>query len=121
MTVKRIVPNFECKDPEVVRVFYENVLGLKVVMNQGWIMTFASDAPTTPQISFASEGGSGTPVPDISIEVDDIEVVYEKACAGGHDITYNLVQEPWGVKRFFVTDPIGRLLNIMSHESPAAE
>ena len=38
-----------------------------------------------PQISFAAEGGSGTPVPDLSIEVDDVDAVYAKAVAGGFD------------------------------------
>lgn len=115
MAVKRIVPNFESANPEDVRAFYENVLGLKIVMNQGWIITFATDAPTKPQISIASEGGSGTPVPDVSIEVDNIAEVYEKARSGGYEIAYELCDEPWGVTRFYVRDPAGKLLNILMH------
>lgn len=117
MAVKRIVPNFECANPSSVRAFYENVFGLKVVMDLGWIMTFATDAPTTPQISVASEGGSGTPVPDVSIEVDNIEEVYQKAKSGDYKITYELCDEPWGVTRFFVRDPVGKLLNVLQHHS----
>lgn len=117
MAVKRIVPNFECMNPESVRAFYENVFGLKVVMDLGWIITFSIDAPTTPQISFASEGGSGTPVPDVSIEVDNIEEVYQKAQTGEYEIAYELCDEPWGVTRFFVRDPVGKLLNVLQHRS----
>jgi len=46
---------------------------MSVVMDLGWIMTFAAEAQTTPQISIDAEGGAGTPVPDISIEVDKID------------------------------------------------
>jgi len=41
-----------------------------------WI-TFASHAAATPQISVATEGGSGTAVPDLSIEVDNVDEVQD--------------------------------------------
>lgn len=47
-------------------------------MDHGWFRTFGSDAKMTVQVSFGSEGGSGTPVPDLSIEVDDLEAVLER-------------------------------------------
>ena len=117
MTVKRIVADIHMPDPGVARAFYRDVLGLDVVMDQGWILTFASDAITSPQISFASEGGSGAPVPDLSIEVDDVDQVYAKAHEAGHQITREICDEPWGVRRFFVRDPAGKIVNILSHNS----
>ncbi len=117
MTVKRIVPNIELPNPAEAKEFYQDVLGLQLVMDLGWIVTFASEAATTPQLSIASQGGSGTPVPDISIEVDDVDSVYEKAQLAGCEIPYELCDEDWGVRRFYVRDPAGRLLNILSHRS----
>lgn len=117
MTVRRIVPNLALSDPADARAFYETVLGLKVVMDQGWIMTFATDTATTPQISVASEGGAGTPVPDVSIEVDDVDSVYDKARRSGCEIVYELCDEDWGVRRFYVRDPAGRVLNILAHKA----
>jgi hypothetical protein len=38
-------------------------------MDHGWILTFAADASAAPQISVATQGGSRTLVPDLSIEV----------------------------------------------------
>ncbi|UXN60747.1 VOC family protein [Phyllobacterium zundukense] len=115
MIVKRIVPNFACPDPGRVRDFYENSLELEVVMDHGWILTFAADISAKPQISIASEGGSGTPVPDISIEVEDVDIVYERMKTAGYEIAYNIADEPWGVRRFYVRDPTGRLVNILAH------
>jgi len=68
-----------------------------------------------PQTGFASEGGSGAPVPDLSIEVDDVDAIYGRALAGGFEIAYPITGEPWGVRRFFVRDPFGKLVNILSH------
>ena len=85
-------------------------------MDFGWIITFGSDSPAQPQVSIASEGGSGTEVPDLSIEVDDIETVYSRAKSMGIEITYDLIDEPWGVTRFYVRDPFGNLINILAHQ-----
>jgi catechol 2,3-dioxygenase-like lactoylglutathione lyase family enzyme len=115
MTVLRIVPNFAAADPSRARAFYETLLDLQVVMDFGWITTFASEGSARPQLSIASEGGSGMAVPDVSIEVDDVDDVYRRARAGGFEIVYELADEPWGVRRFFVRDPLGKTINILSH------
>lgn len=117
MSVRRIVANIEAADMSAARAFYGDVLGLTLVMDHGWIITFGSDASMAPQLSIASEGGSGTPVPDLSIEVDDLDEVLRACVAQGHAIEYGPADEPWGVRRFFVRDPFGRLLNILSHVS----
>ncbi len=115
MTVRRIVANLKAANPSSARDFYETLLDLKLVMDLGWILTFAAEASAPPQISVASDGGSGTDVPDLSIEVDDVDGVYRRAIAAGYEIVYDLTDEPWGVRRFFVRDPLGRTLNILSH------
>lgn len=116
MAVKRIVRNVYATDPAAAAGFYRDVLGMEVLMDHGFIVTLGSGAATTPQVSLASEGGSGTPVPDISIEVDDLEATLAKVRAGGHSIEYGPVSEPWGVRRFYVRDPLGQLVNILSHD-----
>jgi len=115
MAVKRIVANIGTVDPERGRAFYETLLDLKLVMDHGWIRTYASDGSAAPQVSLASQGGSDTPVPDLSIEVDDVDDVHRRAIAAGFEITYGIIDEPWGVRRFFVRDPFGRLVNILAH------
>ncbi len=86
-------------------------------MDHGWILTFAAtDASATPQISVASEGGSGSSVPDISIEVDNFEEVLLRVKAAGLPIEYGPALEPWGVTRFYVRDPFGRLVNVLTHD-----
>lgn len=116
MTVKRIVANIATAEPGLAQAFYGELFGLTLAMDHGWIQTYAAEALTAaPQLSFASEGGSGAPVPDLSIEVDDLDAVLGRARAAGHQITYGPVDEPWGVRRFFLRDPFGRLVNVLSH------
>ncbi|MGV8853414.1 MAG: VOC family protein [Devosia sp.] len=120
MVVRRIVANLATPDPAAARAFYGDLLGLEIVMDQGWIVTFAApERLAAPQLSFASHGGSATAVPDLSIEVDDLDAVLHRVRAAGLSIAYGPQQEPWGVRRFYVRDPFGRLVNILQHsEAP---
>ena len=116
MKVKRIVSNVAASDVEKASVFYKEVLGLKVLMDLGWIRTYRSGSKMTIQISVLSEGGSGTAVPDMSIEVDDIEEALTRVRKASIPIEYGPKTEPWGVRRFYVRDPFGKLINILRHE-----
>jgi catechol 2,3-dioxygenase-like lactoylglutathione lyase family enzyme len=115
VAVKRIVANIACAHLESAKSFYGNILGMEVAMDLGWIVTFATNATTTPQVSFATTGGSGTAVPDLSIEVDNLDEVHGRMVEAGIGIEYGPAAEPWGVRRFYVRDPFGRLVNILTH------
>jgi catechol 2,3-dioxygenase-like lactoylglutathione lyase family enzyme len=115
MIVKRIVANIATEEPARARDFYGDILGLDPVMDLGWIVTFAAKGAAAPQVSFARQGGSGTPVPDLSIEVDDLDTAHRRVVAAGLPVEYGPAEEDWGVRRFFVRDPFGRLLNILQH------
>ncbi|HKH31196.1 MAG TPA: VOC family protein [Gaiellaceae bacterium] len=56
-----------------------------------------------------------TRYPDVSIEVDDVDQVYERARAAGAEIVYPLTDEEWGLRRFFVRDPNGAVINVTEH------
>jgi catechol 2,3-dioxygenase-like lactoylglutathione lyase family enzyme len=116
MKVKRIVANVATSDPARARRFYRDVLGLGVLMDMGWIVTLGSRERAAVQIGFMSEGGSGAPVPDLSVEVDDLDAALARVRRARIAIEYGPVSEPWGVRRFFVRDPFGKLLNILAHE-----
>ena len=117
MKVKRIVSNVATSDVDKASVFYKEILGLKVLMDLGWIRTFGSTSKMTIQVSVMSEGGSGTAVPDISIEVDNVEEALIRVRKAGIAIEYGPATEPWGVRRFYVRDPFGKLVNILQHQN----
>lgn len=113
--MKRIVANVETQDISKARQFYEEILGLDQLMNLGFIATYGSHEKMPIEISFLSEGGSGTLTPDLSIEVDDLDTALIRIKEAGIPIEYGPVEEPWGVRRFYVRDPFGKLVNILVH------
>ncbi len=116
MKIKRIVADVSARNLDQADTFYGEILGLRVIMDQGWIRSYGTDTKMAVQISFASEGGSGTPVPDLSIEVDDLDAALERFRRKNVPIEYGPKSEPWGVRRFYVRDPFNRLVNILQHE-----
>lgn len=114
--VKRIVANIKTDDLSKADHFYHDILGLETLMDHGWIKTFGSDEEAKVQISFAIQGGNDTEVPDLSIEVDNVDETYDKMKNSEFEIVYEITDEDWGVRRFFVKDPFGKLINILSHQ-----
>ena len=116
MKILRIVADIETSDVQKADAFYSGVLGLDLAMDHGWIRTYTSKAKMTVQVSFATEGGSGTPAPYLSIEVDDLDEAMRRIKKAAIPIEYGPASEPWGVRRFYVRDPFGKLINILQHE-----
>ena len=115
MKVKRIVANIATDDVAKAKRFYHDILGLEVLMDHGWLATYGSAEKMTVQVGIATEGGSGTPVPDLSIEVDEVEEALARIKKAKIRIEYGPADEPWNVRRFFVRDPFGKLVNILMH------
>ncbi|MCX5467086.1 VOC family protein [Acinetobacter nematophilus] len=118
MAIKRIVSNIQALDLRLAQTFYGDFLGMQLVMDQGWIKTYASHGMMSPQISIASQGGNATEVPDFSIEVDNVDELYVRAQQLNMEIIYPLTIEEWGVKRFYLKDPFGKTVNLLQHIEP---
>ena len=115
MTVRRIVPNLFDAAPDATREFYAGVFELEVAMDMGWIVTLVSPAAHAAQLSvFAHDAEPGRD-PFISIEVSDVDAVHARAVEAGHEVLYGLRDEDWGVRRFMLRDPAGRVVNVLSH------
>ncbi|KDQ69294.1 VOC family protein [Streptomyces sp. NTK 937] len=114
MAVRRVVPNFRTQAPPENREFY-GLLGLDPVMDLGWISTVASPAEPTAQISFVTEDATAPVHADLSVEVDDVDAVHAALRDSGAEIVHSLRDEEWGVRRFFVRDPEGRVVNVLTH------
>ena len=115
MKVKRIVANIATDDVAKAKRFYGDILGLDILMDHGWLVAYGSAEKMTVQVGVATEGGSGAPVPDLSIEVDDVEEALARVKKAKIRIDYGPADEPWNVRRFFVRDPFGKLVNILMH------
>jgi len=115
MSIRRVVPDIRSSHMDESRVFYVDFLGLNVGMDMGFIMTFVSPTNPTAQLSVVRDDGDSMLLPDVSVEVADVDQVHARALERHIEIVYPLTDEPWGVRRFFVVDPNGTILNILSH------
>ncbi|MFI1395793.1 VOC family protein [Streptomyces sp. NPDC020681] len=117
MSVRRVVPDIRTASAESMaesREFY-GLIGLEEVMNLGWVMTLASPSNPTAQLTLATHDASAPVWADLSIEVEDADTVYAAMLERGAEIVHPLQDEEWGVRRFFVRDPNGRVVNVVSH------
>ena len=114
MTIRRVVPDIRSEALEESRDFY-GLLGFVEVMNLGWVMTLASPSNPTAQVTLMGPDSSADVRPDLSVEVDDVDAVHAAVVAAGAEIVHSLRDEPWGVRRFFVRDPNGQVVNVVSH------
>ena len=115
MVIKRVVPDIMSEKMDESRKFYTEFLGFDVAMDMGWVLTFASPTNPTAQITVMQKTKEMTPQPNMSIEVADVDAVHAKALELGLSIVYPITNEPWGVRRFFVADPNGVVINVLSH------
>lgn len=115
MTIRRIVPDIKSTRLDDSRAFYVDFLGLQVGMDLGWIVTFVSPSNPTAQISVMRDDNPSTILPNMSVEVAEVDEVHARAIERGLQIVYPLTDEPWGIRRFFVVDPNGAIVNVSSH------
>jgi catechol 2,3-dioxygenase-like lactoylglutathione lyase family enzyme len=120
MSISRVVPNITSDKLDACRDFYAGLLGFQVAMDLGWVMTFVSPSNPTAQLSVLREDATAPVVAQITIEVADVDAVHAEALRRGLAIVHPLTDEPWGVRRFFVEDPNGVVVNVVSHGAGAA-
>ena len=51
MSINRIVPNIKSVKLEESKMFYTDLLGLKLVMDMDWVLTFSSESNPLAQIN----------------------------------------------------------------------
>ncbi len=115
MAVQRIMPYHVSSDFEATRDFYTRVLGLEEGTFGGGYIGFGAGHA---QVLFAPPGVEPV-LPDMGVDVasrEAVDAAHAEAVRGGHDVIYGPVDEPWGVRRFFVRDPNGVVLSVLAHE-----
>ena len=114
MGVERVVPDLTTQSLEDDKRFYRRVLGLEPVMDHGWIVTLADPVNPGAQLSLMTHDATA-PVPEISVQVHDVDSAYAAAVEQDAEIVHPLTDEPWGVRRFFVRAAGGHVVDVLSH------
>ncbi len=115
MEIHRIVPNLTARDAGAGHDFYTEFLGLEKAFDLGWVATFRDPDNRGAQVSLVTSDSSAPEDSVMSVGVDDVDTAYARAQHLGYEIVHPLTDEPWGVRRFFVRDPHGNVINIVGH------
>lgn len=109
------MPYYESRDFDATRAFYARVLKLEEGSFGGGYIGFGSGQA---QVLFGPPGVQPV-LPDMGIDVGSraaVDATYADAMQAGYEVIYGPVDEPWGVRRFFVRDPNGIVISVLAHE-----
>ncbi len=115
MHAVHIMANLRVPDVDAGKSFYTDYLGLSIEeFNMGWVARFTSPA-TGANVQLVTRDETANEVPLISVQTDDVDGAYEEALELGYEIVHPITTEPWGVRRFLVRAPDGRVINVVRH------
>ena len=113
----KIIPLLQCPDLKQAVVFYTNILDFTLKYpdesDNEWVITIVNK-----DIEILLVSKDGTPRTSVYIRVDDVDAVFKKYSSRGlvvpnnpdspvHD---NPIDQTWGLREFYVTDPFGNTL-----------
>jgi catechol 2,3-dioxygenase-like lactoylglutathione lyase family enzyme len=116
VVIRRILPYADGDNLAASRDFYVEVLGLEVAMEDP-VLGLRSPINPTAQVLIPPRGMDNPP-PRFGIDVGDpaaVDSSHAEAVRRGLRVVYPLTDEPWGVRRFFVEDPSGTVVNVLAH------
>lgn len=114
---------------EESKEFYVSLLGFKPVFAIDWYVQLQSPADKNLQLAFVRRDHASVPgrfqqSPRgviITVEMDDVDDVYQRARRLGHEMMLELRNEDWGQRHFMVRDPNGLLLDLVQMIQPKQE
>ena len=113
MKLQRAVPILTVPDVQAAVAEYQEVLGVEVLMDHGWIATLGSSGDS--EFSVMSQDLTAPTNPVMSVQVPDVDAAYRRAGERGAEIVHPLQDEEWGVRRFFFRTRDGHVVNVLSH------
>lgn len=115
MRTIRIMADLPVADIDAAKAFYTDFLGLRTEeFNLGWVARYTSP-DTGAIVQLVTHDATAPADPVISIHTSDVDEAYRQAQQRGYRIVHPLTTETWGVRRFFVQDPDGNVINIVQH------
>jgi predicted enzyme related to lactoylglutathione lyase len=121
-------PVFIAKDIVKSRDFYTNNLGFEVAFESRFFILLTTTAEPAYRVGFLSEQHPSSPPSApalkanagvfLTLQVADAKSTFDKLVKTGLKITYALTDEPWGQRRFGLTDPNGMYIDVVEQIEP---
>jgi catechol 2,3-dioxygenase-like lactoylglutathione lyase family enzyme len=109
--------------------FYSRLLGLRSVFDSDWYVQLQHPEDATVQLAFVQRDHPTVPQGHrrdpagvlVTMERDDVDEVYARACGDGLTIALDLRDEDFGQRHFMTVDPDGVLVDVVRIIAPTAE
>ena len=113
----------------VAKKFYTSLLDFNTVFELDWYIQLQSPADKNLQLAFVLRNHASVPMqfrqpPNgviVTVEVDDVDTLYQKALDMQYDIALELKDEDWGQRHFMTVDPDGLLVDVVKMIPPSGE
>lgn len=117
------------KSVESSKRYYTSLLDFNTVFELDWYIQLQSPADENLQLAFVQRGHQSVPkqfqkTPKgviVTVEVEDVDTLYQKALDMQYDIALELKDEDWGQRHFMAVDPDGLLVDIVKMIPPSGE
>ncbi|HKA55417.1 MAG TPA: VOC family protein [Candidatus Binatia bacterium] len=116
------------------RDFYVQYLGFHAVFDSDWhvqLRAMRADGGVPLELAFMSPDLVSQPFPLrsafngqgmlVTIEVNDVDALYQQLREAGYEMLLELQDEPWGQRHFLLRDPSGTLLDVVKQIPPSSE
>jgi catechol 2,3-dioxygenase-like lactoylglutathione lyase family enzyme len=121
MAITSIFPDICTDDLAASRDFYVALLELEVAWESDWYVLLVVEGAPQIQLAFVAREHDSVPAAGrrhpsgvlITIDVDDVDAVHDRAHANGVHIEQSLRNESFGQRHFIATDPNGLLVDVV--------
>lgn len=113
---RRVIAYAHGADLDASQAFYTDVLGFEVSMEDP-VLGLTAPTNRSAQV-LVPPAGFDDPRPRFGIDLgtpEAVDAAHAAALERGLRVVYALRTEPWGVRRFFVEDPGGSIVNVLAH------
>lgn len=109
------------------REFYRTWFGFEVVFEANWFMLLSDEVDGKASIAFMHPAHpSAPPGPEpfnglgmcLEFQVENAQAEYERFVRGGAEVTLTLRDEPFGQRRFGLSDPAGVWIDVVEQIAP---
>jgi catechol 2,3-dioxygenase-like lactoylglutathione lyase family enzyme len=118
-------------DVAASRRFYEQHLGFRAVFDATWYVHLVRETGDGATVQLAVMDHAHQTIPEgfrapargvlVSLEVEDVDAVYERFTTAGLPVHLPLRDEPFGQRHFISADPGGVLVDVISPIPPSPE
>jgi catechol 2,3-dioxygenase-like lactoylglutathione lyase family enzyme len=121
MNVNAVFPVVMTERLAESRDFYAELLGLRLAFESDWYVQLLSPATPAAQLGLVESGHDSVPTVFrqaaagvlVTVEVEDVDAVHERAQAAGLPMELSLRDEEWGQRHFITRDPNGLAVDVV--------